>query len=513
MRQTSPVVYLLGAGPGDPGLLTVRGQELLRQADCVVYDYLVHPAILALVPARAERLFVGKKGGAQLLSQDEINQLLVDRAASHRVVVRLKGGDPFFFGRGGEEARALHAAGIQAHIIPGVTSGIACPAYAGIPVTDRDSASSVVFLTGHERPGQPSRHNWQALAQVGTMVVYMGVKAMPRIAGQLMEHGKDPETPVVLVRWGTWSHQEILAGNLATIAEDIERSGLRPPAIAVIGDVARNHEQLAWFTPGPLAGKNILVAGVEAGGALAQALGEAGARVLDCPSDILQAPSDNTELDHALQQLGDFTWLAFTSRASVRHTMARLQHLGLDARELAGLRIAAVGPSCADELAKFYLRPDCVPERHDSKHLAAFMAEQAQALTPSVQQTVLHPGSEGRVHPLGSALEAAGFSYRRVSAYRSVTRTGTMRLLDEQLHAICLGSPSSVRRFIGTVGQEQCHALVQQGAQVFVIGAATAKACAEAGITVHAQAAVATVPGLVTCAVDSLPETSDNDSL
>ncbi len=367
-------VQLVGAGPGDPGLLTRLGVEALARAEAVVYDHLVHPRLLDLAPSEAERIPVGKRAGHCLLPQEQINELLIDLARRGRHVVRLKGGDPYVFGRGAEEAEALHAAGIPFRVIPGVTAGVGATAYAGLPVTHRDAASAVAFLTGHGEPDSPdSRLDWPALASFpGTLVIYMGVARLSALCARLIAEGQPPTTPVAMVQSGTLARQRVAVGTLADLPDRVADSGLGPPALVVIGAVVARRTALAWFERLPLFGRRIVVTrpAAEADRAASE-LEALGAEALIASTVSILPLEDFSPLDDAIRRLSTFDWLVFTSANGVRHFLDRLDALGLDLRALGPLKLAAIGPATADALARARLRADLVPDAFRSEALAA----------------------------------------------------------------------------------------------------------------------------------------------
>ena len=487
MQVERGVVYLVGAGPGDPGLLTLRARDILRQADCVIYDYLLHPQILDHVPVQAERLFVGKKGGAQAYGQEAINALIIQHAQPHRVVVRLKGGDPFCFGRGGEEARALKKAGVSFRVVPGVTSGIAAPAYAGIPVTDRESAPSVCFMTGTEKPGN-DRHDWQALAKLPTLVIYMGVGQFPSICTSLLANGKNPHTPVAAIRWGTWSHQQILTGTLENFTQRLSDRKFGAPAIIVIGEVASNHEELDWCQLGPLSGRTMVVAGLQRQDPLTLALEDNGARVIHCPGDPVLLPNPNIIFPHSFEEVET---LVFTARAAVRFFMDIVLRDKSDIRQFSGKKIAAIGPSCADELSKYHIKPDIIPKIHDTQHLLQVIVEQTK---PGV---VWHPCSEGSNWQGVRVLEEAGYKTYTIPLYRQQARSSVMRLTGEKVDAVCMSSPSAVRRYLAYMDAEDHQELMKEEVHFFAIGSATQRLMKEQGIPVSSVAPESTTESLV----------------
>ena len=365
-------VYLVGAGPGDPGLLTVRALELIAAADVVVYDRLIPEAALAGARPEATLIYAGKEGGGSSMPQEEIERLLLEHGAAGRLVVRLKGGDPFVFGRGGEEAEALLAAGVEYEVVPGVTAGVAAPAYAGIPVTHRELASAVAFVTGHEDPDKPeSALDWQALAAFpGTLVVYMGVRRLEAIAERLVSGGRDPGEPAALVQRGTLPDQRAVVGTLATIAQLAAEEGIRAPAIAIFGAVAALRERLAWLERRPLAGVTVAITRArEQASAMGARLRAMGAGVIEAPAIRI------VQTDGPAPDLSRYDLVCLTSPNGVEALFERLDRAGLDARAFAvGARIAAIGPGTARALARHGIRADIVPDRFVAEGLVDALA-------------------------------------------------------------------------------------------------------------------------------------------
>ncbi|MBW1806199.1 MAG: uroporphyrinogen-III C-methyltransferase, partial [Deltaproteobacteria bacterium] len=351
------IVYLVGAGPGDPGLLTVKARECIARADVVVYDYLAdylaNKLFLDYADEKAELIYVGKKGGCHTVSQDDINRIIVEKALSGLDVVRLKGGDPFIFGRGGEEARELAEKGIPFEVIPGVTSAIAVPAYAGIPLTHRDYTTAVTFVTGHEDPTKErSGIAWDKLSTgAGTLVFLMGVGNLDRIAENLVKHGRDPETPAAVIQRGTLATQRSVVGTLRDIADRAKGEGVRPPAIIVVGEVVNLRKELNWFETHPLFGKRIIVtrAREQASDFLA-GLTRLGAVCFEFPTIEIIPPENWDDLDRAIRSLDSYQWVLFTSINGVRYFFKRLELLGKDARDLMGIKIGSIGPKTAQAL-------------------------------------------------------------------------------------------------------------------------------------------------------------------
>lgn len=382
------VVYLVGAGPGDPGLLTVRGQKLLEQADAVVYDYLANPVLLDLCRSQAERIYVGKKAAHHAMTQEQINALLVERGRAGQRIVRLKGGDPFVFGRGGEECEALATAGIRFEVVPGITAAIAAPAYAGIPVTHRDLNSSFTFITGHEKedehrdPASRGREaaagssdiDWSAVARLPCLAFYMGVKSLPRICAKLIEHGMDPSIPAATIRWGTRPQQRTVTATVATLAERVEAAQLAPPALTIIGQVVSLRDTLNWFERRPLFGKTVVVTRTrQQASTLSERLRELGAEVLEAPTIEIHPLADGSRVIGSLRAAasGEYDWLVLTSANAVTETRRQLFAAGLDTRALAGVKVAAVGEATASALrAELALQPDLVPPQAIAESLA-----------------------------------------------------------------------------------------------------------------------------------------------
>ena len=499
------IVYLVGAGPGDPGLVTVRGRALLEACDAVVYDALANPVLLEGLSA--ERHDVGKRGGdADSSRQEDINALLVRLARAGRRVVRLKGGDPFVFGRGSEEAQALAAAGVPFEVVPGVTAGIAAPAYAGIPVTHRGLATSVTFVTGHEDPEKGAATvDWRALARAGgTIVLYMGVKSIDRIVNELLEGGMPAETPAAAVRWGTYARQETVTATLASLVERMAASRLTAPVITVIGAVAKLRETIGWFEHRPLFGRRILVTRAREGAArsgarsaLSEGLAAAGADVVELPSTRIEA-LDPKPLRAAIENISVHDWAVFTSQTAVELFWASLRDTGRDARALAGVRLAAVGPATADALLARGLAVDVVPERFVAEGLLEKLRDE-----PTVAGArVLYVAAEAARDVLPRGLRDLGAEVRVVPCYRSVTdREGSERLRAEvergAIHLATFTSAAAVHAFVEAVGGEAARHVSSAS-----IGPVTSEALRAAGIEPVVEAKGSTMPRLVAAIVE-----------
>ena len=496
---THGIVYLAGAGPGDPGLLTVRAHDLLATCDVIATDALANPAIIAtarVANPNVDVLDVGKRGGSSAsASQEDINALLVRLARDGKRVVRLKGGDPLVFGRGSEEAQALAEAGVAFEIVPGVTAGVAAPAYAGIPVTHRGVATSVTFVTGHEDPSKSeTQTDWAALARAGgTIVLYMGVKTLPRIADALMKGGMSPDTPAAAVQWGTHARQRTVTATVSTIAEAVTRDGLSAPVISVIGDVVALRDEIGWFERRPLFGKRIVVtrASAQAAGLRAR-LAELGAEVIDVPSLRIE-PLDPAPLRAALDRIADYAWLVLTSQNAVAVLWGVLREMDRDARALAGVRIACVGRSTADTLLGHGIAADVMPAR--------FVAEgvlEAMATRDDVRGArVLYVAAEGARDVLPSGLSELGCAVDLVHAYRSVSTGESAEPLRDALSRgevdlATFASASAVRGYVEAVGAE-----LARRAPAVSIGPVTSDSLRDSEIEVVAEAEEASIGGLV----------------
>jgi uroporphyrinogen III methyltransferase/synthase len=479
----------VGAGPGDPGLLTVRGAEVLARADVVVHDRLSAAELLDLAPVAAERIDVGKAPRAHRMAQEEISALLVERGRTGATVVRLKGGDPFVFARGSEEAQALADAGVPYEVVPGITSALAVPAYAGIPVTQRFSSTSFTVVTGHEDPASgDGTVDWDAIARVGgTLVILMGVGRWPQIAERLLAAGRAPDTPAAAVRWGTRPDQRTVRATLATLGDH----ELAAPSVIVVGGVAA--EDLAWFTERPLHGRSIVVtrARAQASG-LAARLRELGAEVIESPAIAIEAPADGgAALAAAVADLAAYDWLVLTSPNGVHRTFAHLP----DARALAGVRVAAIGPGTADALAGYRIVADLVPERFVAESLLEAFPE-----PPAGGGRVLVSRAAVARDVLPDGLRAAGWSVDVVEAYRTVPVAPDEALRDQvaSADAITFTSSSTVDHVVAALGTERLPATVVS------IGPITSATASGHGLAVTAEADPHTIDGLVDAVLAAL---------
>ncbi len=491
-------VYLIGAGPGDPGLITVKGRECIGRADVILYDYLAHKGFLEYASPDAELIYAGKIGGAHNREQWQINEMLVNKAQMGNIVVRLKGGDPFVFGRGGEECEALVAAGIPFEIVPGITSGIAAPAYAGIPLTHRDYTTSVAFVTGHESFGkEASEVDWERLSLgSGTLVFYMGMKNLPQITENLLAHGRHPETPVALIRWGTRPEQEVLTGTLADIAGKARKAAFKPPAITVIGEVVSLREKLRWFDNRPLFGKGILVTRAsDQAGEFARLLSGHGARIFECPTISIVSPESYEDLDQAIGSLDRYDWVIFTSFNSVKHFFLRLHALKLDSRALASCRVCAVGPKTAAALAVSGIWADMVPADYKAEGVVkAFGALGVKG------KRVLFPRADRARDVVPAGLSKLGMEVEAPVAYRNVTPKELPQdmfeaLEGKRIHCAAFTSSSTVENLAAMVGENRLLHLLE-GVTVAAIGPITSRACRDLGLRVAIEPDEHTVEAL-----------------
>jgi uroporphyrinogen III methyltransferase/synthase len=497
-------VYLVGAGPGDPELITAKGLRCIAEADVLIYDYLAAKALLRHARNDCELIYVGKKGGDHTLSQDGINALIAEKARDGNIVTRLKGGDPFIFGRGGEEAEILVQAGISFDIVPGVTSAIAAPAYAGIPLTHRQYTSTVAFITGHEDPTKDeSNIDWQSLATgIGTLVFLMGVKNLPKIVERLRKHGRDSQTPVALVRWGTTTRQKTVTGTLEHIVERADKAGIKAPAIIVVGEVVNLRNTLQWFEKRPLLGKRIVVTRARAQASdLVQRLSLLGAECIECPTIEVVAPDSWKALDQALEALNTYQWLVFTSVNGVQFFFDRLFKNGLDTRALGHLKTAAIGPVTARRMRRFGLNTDIMPESYQAESVVEAFSKQ-----PIDGTKVLLPRAKEARPILPLELERMGARVDEVTAYQTIQSTEGSKDLIEQLHLgridmVTFTSSSTVRNFKALLPEESSDALMAL-VTVASIGPITAETAETLGLKSQIVAKEYTIDGLCNAIID-----------
>ncbi len=504
-------VYLVGAGPGDPKLLTLRGKECLEQADVVLYDYLANPILLEHARPEAERIYVGRRGRGEYGDQQEINRLMIEHARAGRVVVRLKGGDPFVFGRGGEEAEAVAEAGLPFEVVPGVTAALAAPAYAGIPVTHRTLASSVAFVTGHEDPLKPSPTvEWDRLASTtGTVVFLMGMKNLPSIVAHLTASGRPVSTPVALIRWGTRAEQQTIIGTLADIVKKAEAVRLEPPTVIVVGEVVRLREKLNWFESRPLFGTTVLVTRPrEQAGEFADLLTAYGAHVIAFPTIAIIPPADWGPLDRALADLAGYDWIVFTSVNGVRFFFERLRALGRDVRAVGHARFCAIGPRTAEALASRGFRADLIPAEYQAEGiLEAFKKENLKGAR------VLLPRAEVARDLLPDELRGRGATVTVVVAYRTIRPETDAESIKAQLQRGAIGvvtftSSSSVRNYVELFADQHDACALTANAVVACIGPITAETAESFGFKVRVRAKENTIPALADAIVGHFAHSS-----
>jgi uroporphyrinogen III methyltransferase/synthase len=495
------VIYLVGSGPGDPGLFTIKGVRCMEVADAVVYDRLAPEALLEYARPGAERIYVGKKPGNPTMSQEEINDLLVKLGRDGKTVVRLKGGDPYIFGRGGEEALALIEAGLPFEVVPGVTSGVAGPAYAGIPVTHRQVSTSVAFVTGHEDPTKGRTDvDWDKLAQgADTLVLYMGVGRLKEISTGLICAGRVPNTPVACVRWGTIPEQRTVTGTLENIVDRVAEAGLKPPAIIVVGEVVALREAgLDWYERRPLFGRRVVVTRARAqAGELSVELEKLGAEVYEFPTIEISPPDSFEPLDDAIRDLDSFDWLVYTSVNGVGAFVERLRHHGLDLRAVPrDAKVAAIGPATAERLEEVGLRVDVVPGEYRAEALIGALDADSLA-----GKRVLIPRAKVAREVLPDSLREAGADVVVPPAYQSRPSSEgreelSLRLRSGEIDCVTFTASSTVENFVRAFGAEEAAQLLS-GTRVACIGPITAGTARKRGLSVDVEADQYTIPGLV----------------
>lgn len=494
-KKQTGTVYLVGAGPGDLGLITLRAKECIENADVIVYDHLANPEMLGWAREDAEIVYAGKKAAEYTLSQEEINKLIVEKARDGKSVVRLKGGDPFVFGRGAEEAKEIADAGIAFEIVPGITSAIAGPAYAGIPITHRAENSHVTFFTGHEDPSKlASAIDYAALARLGgTQVMLMGVERIARITREMLAQGVRADLPVALVRWATTGRQQTLVGTLENIAQRVVETGFESPAVAVFGDVVALRKDLNWYERRPLSGKRIVVTRTrKQAGALTGKLRALGADVIELPTIRIEPPTDLREFGQIVQDSHIYDWIVFTSPNGVEAFFEMFFKLYDDARAIGGAKIAAIGPATAQRVRDFHLHVDLQPE--------AFVAEaivrQFQKQGGVENLRILLAQAEKARDVLPKELSKLGAIVDEAIAYRTVPETRDVtgarrRLLDEGADLITFTSSSTVENFLAL------GLTWPKGMQVASIGPITSKTARDNGLKIEIEARRHDIDGLV----------------
>jgi len=493
-------VYLVGAGPGDPGLFTLRGKEVLQRAEVVIFDYLANEELLKFAPPGAERIYVGKKGGNHTLGQEAINALLVEKGREN-VVVRLKGGDPFIFGRGGEEAQALVENGIAFEAVPGISAAAAVPAYAGIPLSHRDFTSTIAFITGHERADKEehkSKIAWDKISTgAGTLVFFMGVKSLPEICRNLIQNGRPADTPVALIRWGTTPMQKTVAGTLSDIVAKVKEANLQPPAMIVVGEVVKCREELNWFERRPLFGRKILITRArEQASDFKVELEELGAKCIEFPTIAIAPPPTWDPLDNAIRNLSQYDWAIFTSVNGVRFFIERLLAAGRDARDLKGLRLAAIGPKTAQALESVLLRPDLVPTEYRAEGLLEVFSGQNVS-----ERRFLMPRALEAREVLPEKLRQWGAFVDVVPAYQTVLPEQDALKIREllancEIDCLTFTSSSTVSNFFSLIANEDLRYCKEKMA-VACIGPVTAQTAEKFGLHTSIMPSEYTIRGLV----------------
>ncbi|HID98585.1 MAG TPA: uroporphyrinogen-III C-methyltransferase [Thermodesulfobacteriaceae bacterium] len=491
-------VYLVGAGPGDPELLTLKGRKLLETANVVVFDRLASPRLLYHVSPEAERIYVGKRTGRHTVDQKDINRIIVERALAGKSVVRLKGGDPFIFGRGGEEAQILVENCIPFEVVPGVTSGVAVPAYAGIPLTHREYTASVALITGHRRfEVKDVDVDWEGLAKgVGTLVFFMGMSSLPRITGHLIRYGRKPDTPVAVIQWGTTHRQKTITGNLDNIARKVRDAGLAPPAMIIVGNVVKLRKQIKWFENRPLWGKRILVTRTrEQASDLVRLLEQKGAFCIECPTIEICPPEDSSDLDRAIDTISDFSWIIFSSTNAVRFFFQHFFSQGRDIRSLGRINIASVGTATSEALKKFHLKPDLMP----SEFRAEGLIEEFSRMEIEGEKILVPRAGKAR-EILPDKLKEMGADVTIVTAYQTRTpelQEGILDIMEEEpIDVITFTSSSTVRNFFKVLPEKiRKHAV--RSAEIACIGPITADTAEAHDLHVSIQPEISTIPSLV----------------
>lgn len=497
------IVYLVGAGPGDPGLMTLKGRECLQKADVVVYDYLANPRFLQYAPKNSKKIYVGKKGASHSVEQEDINHLLIQEAQKGKVVVRLKGGDPFIFGRGGEEALALAEAGVSFEIVPGVTSAIGVPAYAGIPLTHRDFTSTVVFVTGHEKDQTTLMSpNWSALAKMGTIVFLMSFGTLFLIVQKLMESGKSEDTPVEVIEWGTLPRQKSACGTLKTIVEEVKKKQIKPPTIVVVGEVVTLGKTLSWFEKKPLFGKKILVTRSRHQiSEISDRLEMAGAEVLEVPTIKFRPPTSWKGVDQSIKNMSrspSYSWILFTSANGVTSFFERLRKKGKDIHVLNTLRLGAIGSATASALESQGLKPDLIATEFRSEGLLKSMKMETKEKIKRQRFLIVRARETREI--LGSILKKEGAQVDEVEVYRMILPKENALLLKEALNKsldmVVFASSNTARNYLELAkiaGVED----VAKKIPVACIGPITKNSALKMGLNVVLQPKKSTMPDLV----------------
>lgn len=503
MNEKKGRVYLVGAGPGDIGLLTVKGMKCLQRADAVVYDFHVNAQVLNYIKHDAEFIYAGKRGGHHTMTQDEINNVLVEKAKEGKVVCRLKGGDPFVFGRGGEEAEALAENNIDFEVVPGVSSAVAAPAYAGIPITHRGYSSSFAVIPGYEdMTKEESAIDWSKLATgAGTLIFLMAVKNMDVLVKKLMENGRSPDTPVAVIRWGTRPDQKTITGTLKNITGIVKEKDIKPPAVMVVGEVVKLRKRLMWYEKKTMFGHRVLVTREHAGGF--EPLEELGAEMIEFPTIEIAPPENYDELDSAINKIEAYNWIIFTSGNGAKYLLKRLMEKDKDIRDLKGIRICAIGTKTAAEIKKYGIKVDLIPEEFNAEGLIeAFLKIQNSKLKNKSLKgiKILLPRAEKareifpeKVRELGGEIDVPA-AYRAVKPEMHGKRL--KRFLKEgRISVATFTSASTFDNFMEIMGEDADELL--KDVAIAVIGPVTARAVEKAGLKVQIMPETATIEAMV----------------
>lgn len=494
------IVYLVGAGPGDPGLITVKGLECIKKAEVLVYDRLASKRLLSYAPKDCEMIYVGKLPDRHTLQQEEINQLLVDKGLEGKVVTRLKGGDPYVYGRGGEEGELLRENNVPFEVVPGITSAIAVPAYAGIPVTHRDCTSSFAVITGHEDPTKTeSSIHWDKISTgIGTLVFLMGVGNLPSITQNLMENGRSADTPVALIRWGTRPEQRVLTGTLFDIVQKVKDAGFTSPAIIIVGEVVKLRDTLTWFEQKPFFGKRVVVTrSREQASDLSRRIEEMGGEAWEFPAIEIDHPEDYGPMDEAINQLDTYNWLIFTSVNGVDYFFNRLRHHERDIRDLKGAKICAIGPKTKERLEDMCLNVDFVP----SEYVAEAVIDVLRGKLLPGDKVLMPRADIARAILPDTLRDEMQADVTNVVAYRTVRGGGDATLLKELLeekmiHYVTFTSSSTVKNFVEILNADNLHDLLKD-VKLVSIGPITSQSAKDLGLKIDIEADEYTIDGLV----------------
>lgn len=496
-------VYLVGAGPGDYKLLTLKGLECIKKADVIVYDRLANKDYLKEAKENCEFIYVGKASSNHTLSQDDINKVIVNKAKEGKVVTRLKGGDPYVFGRGGEEGEVLRNEGVEFEVVPGITSAIGGLCYAGIPITHRDYASSFHVITGHLREDYKDNPeiNWNALANTnGTLVFLMGVANLQKISLNLIKEGKSKDTPVALISWATRHNQTVITSTLENVYEEALKSNIKPPTLIVIGEVVRLREKLNFFESKPLFGKNIIVTRSRMqSSSLVSKISDLGGNPIEIPTIKIDKIENNTELENEIKNISDYTYLVLTSKNAVEIFFNKLYEMNLDSRALANLKICAVGSATAKEIKNNGINPDIVPE----KFLAEYLFEELKSVLKSTDKVLIPRAKNARDFLVNKISEIC--SVKEVHIYETVLNNIKKDEILKELNSleekyITFTSSSTVTNFVDIIGMDNIDKLNKL--KVISIGPITTETAKNIGISVYREANISTIEGMVDCIIN-----------